>query len=142
VPQLELDVLDSENGSRFWTGANAAAAGFATTIRLGCLPSELGQALDLLHAQLLVDDGSLATVSVLPGVIRWSCNSSGGRIQNLREIAAGRDWPLTLERAQWDVLSVVGHYGAYRDAVGNLVASLRGVFDGRGILVAPLGETA
>jgi len=141
-PQLAFEVLDAEQARQFWASAFAATTGFATTIRVGSLPSELGRALDLLSAELSVDGLNMVSVSVLPGVIRWSCDASASQLQNLRKLAASHDWPVTLERAPWDVLRDVGHYGAYRGGAGTLVARLRGVFDDRGIFAVPLGDTA
>ena len=44
-------------------------------------------------------------------------------------IAAEREIPLTLERAPWDFRHALGHFGAYREGVGRLVAKLRSTFD-------------
>jgi hypothetical protein len=38
---------------------------------------------------------------------------------------------MTLERASWAVRRSVGHFGAYREGVGQLVGRLRGTFDPR-----------
>ena len=48
--------------------------------------------------------------------------------------------PLTLERAPWPVREQLGHFGAYREGVGQLVGALRETFDPAGVLLAPLGE--
>jgi hypothetical protein len=109
---------------------------------LGCLPSELAHALDLLSSELNDGGHTYISVSVLAGVTRWSGDTTASRIEHLRKLAAEREWPVTLERAPWDVLREVGHYGAYRRGVGGLVTSLCGVFDERGLLVTPLGRTA
>jgi glycolate oxidase FAD binding subunit len=141
VSQFEFDVLDGDLAAQFWSSTLAEAAGPSTTVRLGSLPSELGQALDLLSAELHDESGAKASVSVLAGVTRWSCNATSAQLQNLRRRAANHEWPVTLERAPWEVCRVVGHYGAYRVGVGGLVASLRTVFDERGLFVVPLGAT-
>jgi hypothetical protein len=57
------------------------------------------------------------------------------RLTKLRRALAAREVPLTLERAPWSVRSAVGHFGAYREGVGPLVAGLRRTFDPNGVLV-------
>ena len=138
---LTFDVLDGDSATQFWAASQAETTKHSTTLRVGSLQSELGQALDLLSSASHNDGGGTASVSVLAGVTRWSCNAAVAEIQNLRDLAAGHDWPVTLERAPWEVRSCVGHYGAYRDGVGRIVASLRDVFDDRGLVVVPLGHT-
>jgi len=51
-----------------------------------------------------------------------------------RQVAAEREIPLTLERAPYDLRQAVGHFGAYREGVGQLVTRLRETFDPKGIL--------
>ena len=141
VPQLDFDVLDDEASARFWAAESSRTTGPSTTVRMGAQPSELAQALDLMASQLENAGGSFVAVSVLAGVTRWSCETSAPQIHNLRLLASQHNWPVTLERAPWDVRKAVGYYGAYRDGAGKLVTSLRGVFDPRGTLVSPLGGT-
>jgi hypothetical protein len=43
-----------------------------------------------------------------------------------------------VERAPWAVRQAIGHYGAYREGVGPLVAQLREVFDPSGRLVVAI----
>ena len=57
------------------------------------------------------------------------------RLQRLRHTLAGMEVPLTLERAPWTLRGAVGHFGAYREGVGPLVAGLRRTFDPGGALV-------
>ena len=48
---------------------------------------------------------------------------------------------MTLERAPWTLRRQVGHFGAYREGVGQLVDRLRGTFDPGALLsVALSGE--
>jgi glycolate oxidase FAD binding subunit len=137
---IEFDALDGDAGKQYWASISAAITGYPITVRMGSKQTDLEQALDLLNDTLDEDEGAMASVSVLNGVTRWSCETSVAKLLNLRSLAAKQDWPVTLERAPWDVRSSVGHYGAYRDGVGKLVASLRGVFDDRDLLVVPLGD--
>ena len=69
------------------------------------------------------------------GTARWAGDTSADRLIKLRRTLAAREVPLTLERAPWSVRSVVGHFGAYREGVGPLVAGLRKPFDPTGVLV-------
>ena len=62
------------------------------------------------------------------------------RLRRLRRTLAGLEVPLTLERAPWPVRAAVGHFGAYREGVGPLVAGLRRTFDpGEALVVAVEG---
>ena len=76
-------------------------------------------------------------MSAAPGVgsLRWAGEASVDRLRRLRRTLAGQEVPLTLERASWAVRSAVGHFGAYREGVGPLVAGLRHTFDAKGTLV-------
>jgi FAD/FMN-containing dehydrogenase len=139
---LGFDVLDGDSSVNFWASAQAAASGTAATVRMGCPPSELEPALELLSAQLDRDANANVSVSILAGVTRWNGDANVLKVQNMRNLAAERGWPVTVERAPWEILNGVGHYGAFRSGVGPLVTSLRGVFDRRGLLVAPLGNVA
>ena len=63
------------------------------------------------------------------------------RIASLSLTQATLEVPLTLERAPWSVRSAVGHFGAYREGVGPLVAGLRRTFDpGEAFVVAVEGS--
>jgi len=135
---LSFRSLTKAEASALWEESRGALAGHSTTIRAGCLPTEVEQMLDLAESEL--GDSSNISVSVAAGVARWSCDATIDQIQSLRNAAALNRWPVTLERAPWNVLTAVGHYGAYRDGVGRLVASLRRVFDGDNRLMIPLGD--
>jgi glycolate oxidase FAD binding subunit len=132
--------LEGDAASEFWASESVQITRSPVTVRVGALPTELENVLDLLNTEL--DDGGRlsASVSVLAGVCRLSCNNSSEQLANLRRAAAHNSWPVTLERAPWDVRSEVGHYGAYTRGVGDLVESLRSVFDQRRIFAVPLGD--
>jgi hypothetical protein len=63
------------------------------------------------------------------GGLRWTGETDPERIRALRRALAAREIPLTLERAPWAVRRAVGHFGAYREGVGQLVGRLRETFD-------------
>jgi len=118
-----------------------AAESFATrpvAFRTGGLPDSSDELLDLLQHQ--VGD---EWVSASPGVgaIRWAGDTTVDRLRRLRRTLAGLEVPLTLERAPWSIRSAVGHFGAYREGVGPLVAGLRRTFDpGEAFVVAVEGS--
>src|SRR5439155_834709 len=75
------------------------------------------------------------------GPIRWAGDTTVDRLRRLRRTLAGLEVPLTLERAPWPIRSAVGHFGAYREGVGPLVAGLRRTFDpGEAFVVAVEGS--
>lgn len=119
-----------------------AAEGFATrpvTLRIGGLPDSSDELIDLLQHQ--VGD---EWISASPGVgaIRWAGDTTVDRLRRLRRTLAGLEVPLTLERAPWAVRGAVGHFGAYREGAGPLIAGLRRTFDpGKAFVVAIEGNT-
>ena len=114
-----------------------AAESFATrpvAFRIGGLPDSSDELLDLLQHQV-GDEWISASPAI--GVIRWGGDATIDRLKRLRRTLAGLEVPLTLERAPWPVRSAVGHFGAYREGVGPLVAGLRRTFDpGEAFVVA------
>jgi glycolate oxidase FAD binding subunit len=120
----------------FWRSLNAGAAEHPATLRLGALPVSLPETLDLLAHHL--DDGWIAA-SVAAAAVRWSGTANAERIRSLRHAASQREFPVTVERAPWEVLETVGHFGAYREGVHRIVTSLRRVFDPKNVLTAATG---
>ena len=59
------------------------------------------------------------------GMIRWTGDAPVERLRAVRRAAAAREIPMTLERAPWPVRRALGHFGAYREGVGQLVGRLR-----------------
>ena len=64
-------------------------------------------------------------------MIRWTGEAPVERLRAVRRTAAAREIPMTLERAPWAVRRALGHFGAYREGVGQLVGRLRETFDPR-----------
>jgi glycolate oxidase FAD binding subunit len=133
-----LTALRAEEAHGFWM---RLAEGFAirpVTFRIGAVPAASDEMLDLLQHQ--VGDEWIAAAPAA-GAIRWTGDATADRLQRLRRTLAGLEVPLTLERAPWPTRSVVGHFGAYREGVGPLVAGLRRTFDpGSALVVATEGE--
>lgn len=124
--------LRAEEAHGFWM---RLAEGFAVrpvTFRIAGVPAASDELLDLLQHQL---GDEWISASPASGAIRWTGEASVDRLQRLRRTLAGLEVPLTLERAPWPLRGAVGHFGAYREGVGPLVAGLRRTFDPGGALV-------
>ncbi len=130
--------LRADESHTFWM---RAAEGFATrpiTFRIGGLADSSDELLDLLQHQV---GDEWVSASPGAGAIRWAGETTVDRLRRLRRTLAGLEVPLTLERAPWAVRSTVGHFGAYREGAGPLVAGLRRTFDpGEAFVVAIEGE--
>lgn len=139
VTDAGLSELAATDAGNLWREVLGAATAGVTTVRLGTLPSALDDALDLTSHH--VPDGWL-TVSVAPGVVRWSGTASPEHLRLLRHTAAQQEMPVTVERAPWPVREHVGHFGAYRESVGRLVGMLRQTFDPAHVLVTAVRDAA
>src|SRR6266404_2436 len=129
--------LRADEAHALWMRAAESFATRPVTFRVGALPDSSDELMDLLQHQ--VGD---EWISASPGIgaIRWGGETSVDRLRRLRRTLAGLEVPLTLERAPWPVRAAVGHFGAYREGVGPLVAGLRRTFDpGEAFVVAVEG---
>lgn len=134
---VPLAALEARDAGDFWRGALAGAARSAVTLRIGTLATAMDDALDLLLHHL---DEQWIMAGVGAGGLRWAGDAPVDRIRLLRHAAAQREMPLTLERGLWPMREQLGHFGAYREGVGQLVSALREAFDPAGILVVPLAD--
>ena len=132
-----MEELAPGAGAEFWSALGAATVRRPVTLRMGADPSGLADALDLLTHHL---DDECVSATVCTGAVRWSGTAPADRLRLLRAAAAQREMPVTVERAPWDALSALGHFGAYREGIGRLAQSLRRAFDPAGTLVIPAGE--
>lgn len=121
-----------------WDRLLATAAAAPITVRLGATPATLDEALDLVALRLDERVADWITATLSAGVVRWSGTATPEALRQLRRAAAEHEWPLTLERAPWNVRAEVGHFGAYREGVFRLVQGLRAAFDPAGVLVTAL----
>ena len=119
--------LAPEETHAFWQRAAEALTVRPVTLRLGGLPDATDDLLDMLQHQL---GDEWISASPALGAIRWSGEAPADRLRRLRKALAAREVPLTLERAPWELRRTVGHFGAYREGVGPLVAGLRHEPDG------------
>jgi glycolate oxidase FAD binding subunit len=127
--------LAPEESHAFWQRAAEALTVRPVTLRLGGLPDATDDLLDTLQHQL---GDEWISASPALGAIRWSGEATAERLRHLRKTLAAREVPLTLERAPWELRRTVGHFGAYREGIGPLVAGLRHTFDPAGTLVVPV----
>jgi FAD/FMN-containing dehydrogenase len=127
--------LPTERTGEFWSQLGRGSLNGPITFRLGVLPGGLDDTLDLLAREL--DTGILAA-GVASGSIRWTGDASIEQLRALRRSCAAREIPMTLERAPWSGRHALGHFGAYREGVGQLVGGLRDTFDPRQCLKVAL----
>lgn len=127
--------LSSRNAADFWRDVQQRATQHATTIRVGCVITELRQAINLVLHHL--DDATI-TASIGAGVVRWSGSASAARLQLLRRTAAQVEMPVTIERAPWPLRNELGHFGLCRKGVNRLMGSLRHTFDPQSTLTVAL----
>lgn len=132
--ELSWQPLPPDRSAAFWNFTARAASGGPVTLRLGVLPDGLDDALDLVTHDL---DESLTSAGGAGG-LRWTGSATADRLRALRRAAAAREIPMTLERAPWNLRHEVGHFGAYREGVGQVVGRLRETFDPRGTLQVTL----
>ncbi len=130
--------LNAPDAKRFWRAALLGSCRTPVTLRLGVLTAAMDDALDLL-AHHLNEAWTMAGIGA--GGLRWAGTAPADRIRLLRHAAAQREMPLTLERAPWAIREQVGHFGAYREGIGQLVGALREAFDPAGVLVVPLSDS-
>ena len=117
--------LDAETSSSFWSQTARGVVSVPITVRFGVLGDGLDELLDLVTRDL---SEGLVSASA-GGGLRWSGLATAERLRTLRRLLAEREIPMTLERAPWDIRQQLGHFGAYREGVGQLVSGLRDAFD-------------
>ena len=144
--QAEVHRLPAETGAiwtqlapdrtaDFWTSLARGSLNGSVTFRLGVLPGGIDDALDLLGREL---DTGVVSAGAASGSIRWTGDVGVDRLRGVRRSCAAREIPMTLERAPWSVRHALGHFGAYREGVGQLVGRLRNTFDPRQCLKVAL----
>lgn len=139
LTEVPWQTLTPEAAGVLWHGASQAAVGGAVTIRLGVLLEGLDDTMDLVARHL---DVGLLSAGAGSGSLRWTGEATLGQLQALRHALAGREIPVTLERASWELRQAFGHFGLYREGVGALVGRLRDTFDPGRVLQVPLDAAA
>jgi glycolate oxidase FAD binding subunit len=124
--ELTWHALPPDRSGAFWSLLARGSLGGPTTIRLGVLTDGLDDLLDLVTAEL---GEGLLSAGAGSGMLRWTGDAVPEQLRALRRRIASQEIPMTLERAPWAVRHPVGHFGAYREGVGQLVGRLRGTFD-------------
>jgi glycolate oxidase FAD binding subunit len=138
VTSLTWQELSPDRRAILWSGMARAMTSADVTVRLGALPDGLDDVLDLLLARL---GEGLVSVGAATGSVRWSGSAGPEVLRAFRAELAPREIPLTLERAPWATRRAVGHFGAYHEGVGGLIAQLRDSFDPHTTLVSTLDAT-
>ena len=126
VGELEWLPLPADRTAAFWSTAARGCLGGPITLRLGVLGDGVDETIDLLAHDL---DEGLVSAGAGQGMIRWTGDTMPERLRALRRAAAAREIPMTIERAPWAVRRALGHFGAYREGVGQIVGRLRETFD-------------
>ncbi len=135
---LSWQPLPTDRTAAFWSLVARGSLGGPITLRLGVLGDGVDETIDLLAHDL---DEGLVSAGAAVGMIRWTGDAPVERIRAVRRAAAAREIPMTLERAPWAVRRALGHFGAYREGVGQLVGRLRDSFDpGHSLSVALEGD--
>lgn len=137
APELAWREIPADRVGAFWHLSARAVLGGAVTMRLGVLQGGLDDAMDLVGATL--DEGLVAAGAGPSGGLRWSGEATADQLNTLRRNFAAREIPLTLERAPWNVRRAVGHFGAYREGVGQVVERLQETFDPGNVLRGAMG---
>ena len=134
----QFAALRADEAHAFWMRAAEAFATRPVTFRVGGLPDSSDDLLDLIQHQV---GDEWVSASPGAGTLRWAGETTVDRLRRLRRTLAALEVPLTVERAAWSLRRAVGHFGAYREGVGPLVAGLRQTFDpGNAIAVAVESE--
>jgi glycolate oxidase FAD binding subunit len=118
--------LPADRTAAFWGLVARGSLGGPITLRLGTLGDGVDETIDLLAHDL---DEGLVSAGAGAGMIRWTGDAPVERLRAVRRAAASREIPMTLERAPWGLRRALGHFGAYREGVGQLVGRLRDSFD-------------
>jgi hypothetical protein len=118
--------LDRSQASAISRTLAGSPLGFPVTLRLGVFPDGLDETIDLLEKLL---GPGVCAAGAGRGLLRWSGSATAESLREVRRTLAGREIPVTLERAPWEIRRRVGHFGEYREGVGGLVSRLRHVFD-------------
>jgi FAD/FMN-containing dehydrogenase len=118
--------IPTERTAAFWSTVARGSLAGPITFRLGVLANGVDDTIDLLAHDL---DEGLVSAGPGSGMIRWTGEASVERLRAVRRAAASREIPMTLERAPWIIRRALGHFGAYREGVGQLVGRLRDSFD-------------
>jgi hypothetical protein len=123
---LAWEALPAERTAAFWGVVARGSLGGPVTIRLGVLADGVDEALDLVAHDL---NEGLLSAGPGSGMIRWTGDAPIERLRGVRRASATREAPMTIERAPWALRRALGHFGAYREGVGQLVGRLRDSFD-------------
>ena len=125
------------DGDAPWAAWRRAVGDWPVLLRIGADPAAWAEALALARRHL--GDALGASVTVPRGTVRVGAARCGAdAVRELRDAAAARGWPVTLERADAATRAAAGIWGALPEGAERLARELRARFDPNGTLAAPL----
>ena len=120
-----------------WTAWRAAVGAWPAVLRIGADPTAWTDACALAAHHLGTVAG--ASVTVPRGTVRVGAPGvTPAALRALREAAARRRWPVTLERADAATRAACGLWGGLDPGVERLTRALRQTFDPNGVFAVPL----
>lgn len=124
-------------GDAPWLEWRRVVGAWPAMLRIGAAPAHWSAAVDLALRHLGPTLG--ASITAPRGTVRIGmADLDAGSAQQLRAAAAGRGWPVTLERAAAQTRQAVGIWGALPPGAEKLARELRALFDPAATLAAPL----
>jgi hypothetical protein len=124
------------DGDAAWLAWRRAVGGWPVVLRVGADPASWTDALGLVRRHLGPILG--ASITAPRGTVRIGTDAlDAGGVERLRDAAAARGWPVTLERADAATRAAVGIWGALPPGAERLARDLRTLFSA-GSLTAPL----
>jgi glycolate oxidase FAD binding subunit len=127
----------SSEGEGVWLAWRRAVGDWPAVVRIGPEPAAWAEAVQLARQHLGTPLG--VSVTVPRGTVRLGVRAlEPDAARRLRDAAASRGWPVTLERADAATRDAVGVWGALPPAAERITRALRALFDPPGCLAAPL----
>ena len=124
-------------GEAPWLPWRLAVGEWPAVLRLGAEPSGWTEAADLAAARVGPPCG--VSVTVPRGTVRIGvADVTAEAVRRLRDDAAARGWPVTLERAAPALRAAVGVWGALPPTVERLTRAARACFDPPATFAVPL----
>ncbi len=127
----------TSEGDAAWLAWRRVVGDWPVVLRIGAEPASWAGAAALARRHLGPALG--ISVTVPRGTVRVGVPAlDPGAARRLRDDAAARGWPVTLERADAATRAAVGVWGALSPTVERLARTLKALFDPPGVLAAPL----
>ena len=128
---------DLRDAPTLWRGWRETVGAWPVIARLGADPASWPEALALAEQHLGEPLGVSATVP--RGTVRVGFAAAGElAVHALRDSAARRGWPVTLERSDAALRAAAGVWGALEPGARRLTERLRAAHDPNGVFAVPL----